>query len=107
MSKELTFDRPGRVQISVSMSAGNRLYFVIRQIAYKRCKHLVTMFSVRPDACELVESKGRWSLDTGDVSFHFEPDEARRLAEAFGIEVRHVNVSSRSKPTDAAGDSPC
>ena len=94
MSTELTFARPGGIEIVVEMSAGKRLYIRIRQTTGKgfeaRCHILASTLSVRPDACELLEHEGRWTLDIGDTGYFFEPDEARQLQETFGLQVRHI-----------------
>jgi hypothetical protein len=100
MSTELTFERPGRVQISVSMSAGKRLYVRILQLTGKRfetrCKHLASVQCVDPKSCKLIEANGRWSLDIGETSFDFEPAEAHQIQETFGLQVRHVPASVAS-----------
>jgi hypothetical protein len=100
MSNEVTFNRPGRVQISVSMSAGRRLYVRILQLTGKRfetrCKHLASVQCVDPKSCNLIEANGRWSLDIGETSFDFEPDEARQLQETFGLTVKRIPARAAS-----------
>lgn len=94
MSTELTFKRPDRVEIHVRMSDRQYLYVTILQMVGRafeaRCQHLVATLSVPRSACELVEIGGTWSIDIGDTSFYFQPDEAQQIQERFGLKVRHI-----------------
>lgn len=100
MSTELKFKRPGGVYIEISSSVGNRIYVSLGQMSgfcFKaKHRHLATMHAVLLSDCELVEYKGRWSLDVRDVSVHFEPNEAQQLRDQFGFNVRHLKPSTAS-----------
>lgn len=94
MSNELTFKRPGRIEIKVSLSKGGKLYLHIQQATGRRFStrfhHIADALAIHPSHCELVENDGRWTLNIGETAFHFEPKEAQQLQETFGLQVRHI-----------------